>query len=55
MSLMEHRYRPCEIPPNFFAKFAVGVAKFVGISTNSIAKVKSKVAKSSRFDVFEIA
>ena len=52
---MEHAYRPCEMLPNFIAKFAADVAKFARVSTKSTAKVQIKVAKSSTAEVFEIA
>ena len=52
---MEPRYLPCEMLPNFIAKFAADVAKFARISTKSTAKVQIKVAKSSTVEVFEIA
>ena len=52
---MEHRYLPCEMLPNFIAKFATDVTKFAKVSTNSTAKVKLKVVKSSTIEVFEIA
>ena len=55
MTSMEHRYRLCEMCSDLVAKFAAGVVKFAGIYTNSTAKVKGKVAKSSTIEVFEIA
>ena len=55
MPSMKHRYRLCEMCQNLVAKFAAAVAKFARISTNSTAKVKWKVAKSSTIEVFEIA
>ena len=40
MSLMELRYRLCEMCQSLVAKFAADIAKFAGISAKCTAKVK---------------